>query len=203
MANGFGGPAAGSSSKATRWMDKRKARQARRTATEWGRDRGLSGAANPLMFHNRNEYNRIGAFLQAMAARDAAAGPLGMAGPDMARGQGPQVIHGRGPAAQGAGPFTPPVHDVNMRGGAASRNWSQPQAVNVRAGTDAQGNYMPAFIRDTYRAEQAYNGPMGPVGPAQLGGDIPNYREDGLQEIPWGTWQQERAYQNPNYRFVY
>jgi hypothetical protein len=94
------------------------------------------------------------------------------------------------------------VRDVNMRGGAASRNWSQPQGVNVRAGTDAYGNYMPAFVRDAYRAEQAYNGPMGAVGPAQLGGEVPNYHEDGLQEIPWGVWQQERMYQNPNYRFI-
>jgi hypothetical protein len=183
-------------------MDRRKARKARQSAVEWGRDRGLKGKANPLLFNNRAEYNSIARFLQAMAARDAAAGePLGMAGPTGPYGQTPQVAP-RQTGGRGAGALTPPARDVNMRGSAASRNYSMPQAVDVRAGTDAYGNYMPPFVRDTYRAEQAYRGPMGPVGPAQLGGEVPDYYEDGLQEIPWGVWQQERAYQNPNYRFI-
>lgn len=55
--------------KAKRWIDRRQARKAQMQASMWGHDHGLEGAANPLMFHNRHEYDRIAAFLRAASGQ--------------------------------------------------------------------------------------------------------------------------------------
>lgn len=80
--------------KASRWMERRKARRAQFSALDWGHSQGLRDETNPLMFQNRDQYNNIARWLSAAAAaEDGGVGPMG---PDVQRGT-PWDWHHSGP----------------------------------------------------------------------------------------------------------
>lgn len=68
--------------KVKRWADRRKTRQQRSTARNWGRSQGLRGDLNPLLWKNRQQHDDIVAWLRWAQAQDQgdmapAAGPQG------------------------------------------------------------------------------------------------------------------------------